>query len=316
MGGEGRWPGDSREDVRHANRNRRGVAAGCGSDPAEGQQRKAQPFTFWLVGLRRTQGLVDTVLFHVDALTGEDARGKSPAAPGDLLDGEDAISGPLVEAFLLKAGAGRTVVLLDEFLQVHLYPETNAAKAAFKDIATSLHIPLRSGPPGKRRLTGHRVPAELEFTGRHVAYPTWSLPFPASQDVLALFARPADSPVASLGKVLGNRTTLYKYLNPNVVGVLTGPPSTAPVDEKATCGVYLVDGAKGTVLYQAVVPSVDGRCDVKAVLVENWLVYHYYGTDVGVNQAKGYRVVSVELYEGKDIDDKRKRYGSLPYLGG
>ena len=133
------------------------------------------------------------------------------------------------------------------------------------------------------------------------------LPFPADQDILSLFARPTD-PVASLGKVLGNRTTLYKYLNPNVLGVLTGPPSTAPVSDKATCGVYLVDGAKGTILYQAVVPSLGGRCDVKAVLVENWLVYHYYDNDVGVNQAKGYRVVSVELYEGNGIDDKRRRY--------
>ncbi len=306
VGGEGRWPGYSRKDVRHADRDRRGVPASRAGDPAEGGQRKAQPFTFWTLVLRRTQTLVDTVVFHVDALTGEDARGQSPA--GDLLQGEDAISGPLVEAFLLKGDAGRTVVLLDEFLQVHLYPETSPVKEAFfKDIATSLRIPLRSGPPGQRRLTGHQVPEELEFTGRHVAYSTWSLPFPASQDILAVFARPAD-PVASLGKVLGNRTTLYKYLNPNLVGVLTGPPSTAPLSDKATCGVYLVDGAKGTVLYQAVLPSVSGRCDVKAALVENWLVYHYYDNDVGVNQAKGYRLVSVELYEGKGIDDKRKRY--------
>ncbi|KAM5541019.1 hypothetical protein V8D89_005330 [Ganoderma adspersum] len=252
-----------------------------------------------------TLGLVDTVVFHVDALTGADARAQSPSAAGDLLQGEDAIAGPLVEAFLLKAGASRTVVLLDEFLQVHLYPETGEAKQAFKEIATSLRIPLRAGQPGKRVLAGHHVPEELEFTGRHVAYQTWSLPFPADQDILSLFSRPTD-PVASLGKVLGNRTTLYKYLNPNVLGVLTGPPSTAPVSDKATCGVYLVDGAKGTILYQAVVPSVGGRCDVKAVLVENWLVYHYYDNDVGVNQAKGYRIVSVELYEGKGIDDKRK----------
>nr|VWO96186.1 Non-canonical non-ribosomal peptide synthetase FUB8 (EC (Fusaric acid biosynthesis protein 8) [Ganoderma boninense] len=256
---------------------------------------------------KANNGLVDTVVFHVDALTGEDARAESPSAAGDLLQGEDAIAGPLVEAFLLNLGGGRTVVLLDEFLQVHLYPETDAAKDAFKALATSLRIPLRGGQPGQRRLIGHQVPEELEFTGRHVAYPAWSLPFPAGQDVLALFARPGD-PVASLGKVLGNRTTLYKYLNPNVVGVLTGPPAAAPLSDKATCGVYLVDGAKGTILYEAAVPSVRGRCDVKAVLVENWLVYHYYDDDVGVNQAKGYRVVSVELYEGRGIDDKRKRY--------
>ncbi|TBU24929.1 hypothetical protein BD311DRAFT_780673 [Dichomitus squalens] len=252
---------------------------------------------------KASNGLVDTVLFHVDALTGEDARRQSPS--NDLLQGEDAVSGPLVEAFLLPTDAGRAVVLLDEFLQVHLYPNSDEVKAAFAAVAPSLRIPLRSGPPGQRRLTGHQVPSEVEFTGLHIAYPTWSLPFPTGEDIFAVFARPTD-PVASLGKVLGNRTTLYKYLNPNLVGVVTGPPSTAPLSEKATCGVYLLDGAKGTIIYHSILPSVGGRCEVKATLVENWLVYHYYDPEVVVNQAKGYRVVSVELYEGRGVDDKRK----------
>ena len=55
---------------------------------------------------------------------------------------------------------------------------------------------------------------KLEFTGRHTAYPTRWLPFPASEDILALFAHPrAVDPVASLGKVPGNCAMLYKYCN-------------------------------------------------------------------------------------------------------
>ncbi|KAI0633153.1 DUF1620-domain-containing protein [Trametes polyzona] len=252
---------------------------------------------------KANNGLVDTVVFHVDALTGEDARGKS--STGDVLQGEDVVSGPLVEAFLLPTGHARVVVLLDEFLQVHLYPETEETRHAFDKVLPSLRIPLKSGPPGQRRLTGHQIPAQVEFTGRHIAYPTWSLPFPPTEDIRAVFARPAD-PVASLGKVLGNRTTLYKYLNPNLVGVVTGPAASVPASKAATCAVYLVDGAKGTVIYHSVLPSVDGECDVKAMLVENWLVYHYYDNEVGPSQAKGYRIVSVELYEGHGIDEKTR----------
>ncbi|KAH9886661.1 DUF1620-domain-containing protein [Cubamyces lactineus] len=250
---------------------------------------------------KANNGLVDTVLFHVDALTGEDARGKSPA--GDVLQGHDIVSGPIVEAFLLRISARRVVVLLDEFLQVHLYPETDEAQQAFEKALPSLRIPLKSGPPGQRRLTGHQIPPQVEFTGRHIAYPTWTLPFPPTEDIRTVFARPTD-PVASLGKVLGNRTTLYKYLNPNLVGVVTGPAGSVPPSNAATCGVYLIDGAKGTVIYHAVLPSVDGVCDVKATLVENWLVYHYYDNEVGPGQSKGYRVVSVELYEGHGVDEK------------
>ena len=190
---------------------------------------------------------------------------------------------------------------------MHLYPPTDASTNVFEASVGALRIPLRTGPPGQRRLTGHQVPPDVEFTGKHIAYPTWSLPLPASEDIRSIFARPADQPVASLGKVLGNRTTLYKYLNPNLVGLLTGPSAGAPASERATCGLYLVDGAKGTIVYHAALPSVHGECDVKATLVENWLVYHYYDPEVGVNGAKSYRAVSVELYEGYGPDDKRKR---------
>lgn len=247
---------------------------------------------------------MDTVLFHVDALTGDDATGKSPA--NDVLQGKDVVSGPLVEAFLLKTASTRVVVLLDEFLQVHLFPETDETLRALEKAAPALRIPLKTGPPGQRQLTGHQIPSNVEFTGRYIAYPTWTLPFPPTEDIRTIFARPTD-PVASLGKVLGNRTTLYKYLNPNLIGVVTGPSASVPASKSATCAVYLVDGAKGTVIYHAVLPSAEGACDVKAALVENWLVYHYYDSEVGPGQAKGYRVVSVELYEGHGIDDKTLR---------
>ncbi|KAH9911778.1 uncharacterized protein BXZ73DRAFT_93328 [Epithele typhae] len=232
---------------------------------------------------KASNGLVDTVLFHIDALTGRDAR--ADGTHEDLLNGHDIVSGPLVEVYSLKTESARVIVHLDEFLQVHLYPNTDEARLAFENVAESLRIPLRTGPPGQRQLTGHQVPPK---------------------DVRYLFSRPTDQPVASLGKVLGNRTTLYKYLNPNLVGVVTGPAAGAPRSDRTACALYLVDGAKGTVIYHTVLPAADGECTVQATLVENWLVYHYYDPEVGVNQAKTWRMVSVELYEGNGPDDKIK----------
>jgi ER membrane protein complex subunit 1 len=117
-------------------------------------------------------------------------------------------------------------------------------------------------------------------------------------------------PVASVGKVLGNRATLYKYLNSRLFVVLTELPSSSVSDSGSnsgspqTCGIYLVDTTKGSVVYRASVPSSSGSCAVKATLSENWLVYHYYEKDA---EATGYRMVSVELYEGEKADDKTKR---------
>lgn len=61
---------------------------------------------------------MDTVLFHIDALTGEDLSGVKQKDDG-ILAGLDLISGPIVDAYLLS-DSPRTIVLLDEFLQVCL----------------------------------------------------------------------------------------------------------------------------------------------------------------------------------------------------
>lgn len=85
--------------------------------------------TMWpgLIPLGCSQGLVDTVLFHVDALTGEDARGVSVS--GDLLQGFDIIAGPLVEAYLLRSGSKKFAVLLDEFVQVSVIHIVSASRS-------------------------------------------------------------------------------------------------------------------------------------------------------------------------------------------
>lgn len=169
---------------------------------------------------------------------------------------------------------------------------------------SSLHIPLRTGQPGHRQITGHEVSIEVEFTGKHIAYPTWTASFPPSEEIIAIIPRNVQEPVASLGKVLGDRSTLYKYLNPHLFAVLTGSATR--------CAVYLIDGAKGTIIYHETLPTTGGSCDVHVVLTENWLVYHYYdGHATGANDAKSYRMVSVELYEGVGADDKTYRFGSF-----
>ncbi|KAL4246361.1 ER membrane protein complex subunit 1 [Abortiporus biennis] len=247
---------------------------------------------------KANNGLKDTVAFYIEALTGEDVTGKSV----DVLEGQDIIAGPVVEAFLFRNETAKYVILFDEFLQTHIFPNSPDNEQSFKKIVKNVHFALRTGPPGARRLSGHKISPQAEFTGRHVAYSTWTTAFGPDEDIKSIITRPYE-PVASYGKVLGNRTTLYKYLNPNMIVVLTGS-STGP---SKSCGIYAIDAAKGSVLYHAVVPAPGGFCDVKATLTENWLVYHYYDDEIaGVDQAKSYRMVSVEFYEGEKIDDKIK----------
>ncbi|KAM6494809.1 Protein of unknown function (DUF1620) domain containing protein [Amanita muscaria] len=266
--------------------------------------------------------LVDTVIFHIDALTGADVREGVPESQKSqgLLQGYDAIQGPLVQAFFLQ-NETRAVVMLDEFLQVYLYPENEETKAAFAQAAPSLSFPLSVTTGDKergsstRRVVGNSVELNDALSDRYVAYQTWTLSLPPDEKLQTLVPA-TKGPVASLGKVLGNRTTLYKYLNEKMFGALT--ESTT-----GTCGLYVVDATKGTVIYRASLPAFTGSegskkvCDVKMILTENWLVYHYYDDDVasgtaGLEQAKGWRMVSVEMYEGL-ADQKTESPGMSSY---
>jgi hypothetical protein len=169
-----------------------------------------------------------------------------------------------------------------------------------------LHFPLRGGP---RRVIGHQIVFVEELNNKSVAYPTWSLALGPGESIQSMF--PATrGPVASVGKVLGNRTTLYKYLNPRLFVLLT---ETSTNTSSPMCGIYLVDTTKGSIIYRTTVPGSAGACNVKATLTENWLVYHYHEEDLAavVGQAKGDRMVSVELYEGEHIDDKTERYDTV-----
>lgn len=84
---------------------------------------------------------------------------------------------------------------------------------------------------------------------------------------------------------------------------------TAQGEEKPHCTLYLLDSSKGTVLYSSVIltGSVHAKCDIKVSLVENWLVYHYYDTnEAATTGTKGWKIVSVELYEGaENVKSKR-----------
>ncbi|KLO18736.1 DUF1620-domain-containing protein [Schizopora paradoxa] len=240
-------------------------------------------------------GLVDAVVFNLDALTGEDVLGKS--STHDVLNGEEVVPGEILDVFMLEND--RTIVLVDKYLQIHLYPDNKETRTTFESLASKLHFPLKATD----RILGHQIsPKPRAISGKFNAYSTWTMALPAGEEILSQFSPPSE-PIASFGKVLGDRRTLYKYLNPAITGLITTSRGT----EQPTCGLYVVDGGKGTVLYHAVLPSVNGACNIKAAMAENWLVYIYYDDEISsAVQAKGYRAVSVEFYEGKQINDKTR----------
>ncbi|KAJ5665171.1 uncharacterized protein N7477_007619 [Penicillium maclennaniae] len=128
--------------------------------------------------------------------------------------------------------------------------------------------------------------------------PVWEFVPPAGQKVIQATARPAHDPVASIGKVLGDRSVLYKYLNSNLVLVTA-------VDTKGhTAGFYLLDAVSGKILHEAIQVGVDANQPISSTISENWFAYSFYGDVTDETSAKGYQLVISELYES-DIPNDR-----------
>ena len=121
----------------------------------------------------------------------------------------------------------KAVIVVDDFLHVHLSHSTfspSALTSARADLRVSRYrhqhrniqdrapVTLLPTPSRTTPIVGHRSVFYQELSQYAVAYPMWSLSLSPGETIQRMI--PAiRGPVASVGKVLGNRTTLYKYLN-------------------------------------------------------------------------------------------------------
>lgn len=127
----------------------------------------------------------------------------------------------------------------------------------------------------------------------------WTVSFPPEAGSIVGFASKPneDERVNSWTRVPGDRSTLFKYLNPNTVFLATSDGKHV----QAT----LIDGVTGRILYR--VRHGDARGPVRAVVRENWVTYHYFNT-----RARRFAVSALEIFD--DGDNRRNlAVGGLVY---
>ncbi|KAJ9155292.1 ER membrane protein complex subunit 1 [Pleurostoma richardsiae] len=131
---------------------------------------------------------------------------------------------------------------------------------------------------------------------------TWIFSLPASQRIANVATRSPHDPVASIGRVLGDRSVKYKYLNPNTVVV------AAADDAASTLTVYLLDTVSGQILASATHEGVDTQKPVECALSENWYVCSFFGEyNLKSNPTqflKGYHISVTDLYESDLANDR------------
>ena len=98
----------------------------------------------------------------------------------------------------------------------------------------------------------------------------WTLTSPGAK-VMQLVSKPTDQTVHSQGRVMADRSVLFKYINPNLAFVLTEGKDASL---KSFINIYLLDLVTGRIIFSVTHKKVNGPYHI--VHSENWAVYTYY----------------------------------------
>ena len=135
----------------------------------------------------------------------------------------------------------------------------------------------------------------------------WQFAPIVGQQIRRVQRPPLHDPVASVGKALGDRNVLYKYLNPNILLV------EAIGIETSTAGFYILDSTSGAVLFTAQHTGVDVSQPICSTLTENWFAYSLFSEStstsedrahIGQTPLRGYQLIVSELFESSLANDR------------
>ncbi|XP_071839579.1 ER membrane protein complex subunit 1-like [Apostichopus japonicus] len=186
----------------------------------------------------------------------------------------------------------KVILLVDTEYKVYAYPANS--ESVVRENADNIYLFTADSDSGA--LNGYRLGAADDTPASHnsfrpirTAEEIWHVQLPSLLQTIThvVAKRPAEE-VHSQGRVLGDRTVLYKYLNPNLVVVVSeGEDAIA----KSHVTVYLIDVVTGNIVFQTDHKRVEGP--VHVVHSENWVVYHFWN-----NRYRRNEVTVLELFEG------------------
>lgn len=125
----------------------------------------------------------------------------------------------------------------------------------------------------------------------------WHFTPNTGERIVSLAPRPVNDPVASIGKVLGDRKVLYKYLDPNVALLATVS------DARSSATFYVINTVSGGVLHSSTHAGVDLSAPITSMVSENWFAYSLTA-DSSDNSPKGVQLVVGELFESLVSNDR------------
>ncbi|XP_063173754.1 ER membrane protein complex subunit 1-like isoform X2 [Candoia aspera] len=192
---------------------------------------------------------------------------------------------PVLQSVLLPImdqDYAKVLLLIDDASKVTVFPATRNVLRQLEEMAPSISFYLADAKRGK--LVGRRLRKDL------TTEETWDITIsPELQRIVTVKGKRANEHVHSQGRVMGDRSVLYKSLNPNLLAVVTESTDAHP--ERSFIGIYLIDGVTGRIIHSSVQKKAEGP--VHIVHSENWVVYQYWNAKARRNE-----FTVLELYEG------------------
>jgi hypothetical protein len=205
-------------------------------------------------------GVEKSRVYFFNPLTGQPS--KDFSKEGVLLDYE------VKQAFLLNIHDSqhlKPLALFDSENRLHVLPEKSAQEVLAKSSKATVVYSSSVNANGSSTLVGHAMKSLNKPLPE-----VWRLNLEDEQ-IVSIAAKLPNDRIHSQGKVLGDRSVLYKYLNPNMIGVVTTGQDSQKVP---FINIYLVDTVTGSVINS----FNHKRCrgPVNIVHSENWFFVSWF----------------------------------------
>ncbi|XP_071805651.1 ER membrane protein complex subunit 1-like [Asterias amurensis] len=232
-----------------------------------------------VIALDKVSG--NTLMYSFNPITGSPFDAESDGESGHVLPYRVQQASMLM---LTDSQELKVLVLLDSENKAHIYPQEEVS--SLSEYLSSVY--LFTANKSASSFQGYRLVSNGQ--GPITAEVVWNVRLPAAdKGIIVLEDKKDTEHVHSQGRVLGDRSVLYKYLNPNMVAVVTeGQDATS----KGHLSVYLIDVVTGHLVFSADHKKTSGP--VHLVHAENWIVYHYWNL-----RYRRHEMTVLELYEGK-----------------
>uniref|UniRef100_A0A8C4EJ14 ER membrane protein complex subunit 1 n=1 Tax=Dicentrarchus labrax TaxID=13489 RepID=A0A8C4EJ14_DICLA len=167
-----------------------------------------------------------------------------------------ALPQPILQSLMLPLmdqDYAKVLLLVDDQYKVSAFPSTKNVLQQLQEMASSIFFYLVDSTQG--RLSGYRLRTDLSTEL------IWEVVIPAEvQKIVSVKGKRPNEHVHSQGRVMGDRSVLYKYLNPNLLAVVT--ESTDLHQERSFVGILLIDGVTGRIIHEAVQRKARGPVHV------------------------------------------------------